>query len=173
MINKAIEIATLAHYGQYRKLSGFPYIIHPLRVADNINLPDDIITSAAILHDSLHGSLEDCDTTKLRGIWTLIKSLDETVLSIVDELTKPINQNKSDYLKSFSAKSVRSLIIKIYDRIDNINDFKRFDGEKALNYFKSTHDLFVIFYNRQNEIIEFAGGEFFSRTSLIMNCNFT
>lgn len=58
MINKAIEFATKAHEGQFRKGSSRPYIVHPMEVADIVSLmtKDEEVISAAYLHDTI----EDC-----------------------------------------------------------------------------------------------------------------
>ena len=58
LIEKAIEFATKAHSGQKRKLTGTPYILHPLEVASilaNMSASQDLII-AAMLHDTI----EDC-----------------------------------------------------------------------------------------------------------------
>lgn len=58
MINKAIEFATKAHEGQFRKGSSRPYIVHPMEVADIVSsmTKDEEVISAAYLHDTI----EDC-----------------------------------------------------------------------------------------------------------------
>ena len=37
MINKAIEFATRAHAGQFRKGTSRPYIVHPIEVGDIVS----------------------------------------------------------------------------------------------------------------------------------------
>ena len=58
MINKAIEFATRAHAGQFRKGTSRPYIVHPIEVGDIVSTmtKDEEIISAALLHDTI----EDC-----------------------------------------------------------------------------------------------------------------
>ena len=58
MINKAIEFATKAHEGQYRKGTKRPYIVHPIEVGDIVAAmtKDEEVISAAVLHDTI----EDC-----------------------------------------------------------------------------------------------------------------
>lgn len=59
MINRAIEFATKAHAGQFRKGTKRPYIVHPIEVGDIVSsmTQDEEIISAAILHDTI----EDCE----------------------------------------------------------------------------------------------------------------
>lgn len=58
MVNKAIEFATKAHDGQYRKGTKRPYIVHPIEVGDIVAAmtKDEEVISAAVLHDTI----EDC-----------------------------------------------------------------------------------------------------------------
>ena len=55
MINKAIEFATRAHAGQFRKGTSRPYIVHPIEVGDIVSTmtKDKEIISAAVLHDTI------------------------------------------------------------------------------------------------------------------------
>ena len=59
MVKKAIEFATQAHEGQFRKGTTRPYIVHPLEVGEIVATmtDDEEIISTAILHDTV----EDCD----------------------------------------------------------------------------------------------------------------
>lgn len=55
MIFEAIEFATKAHAGQYRKGTGIPYITHPLGVSKILienGCPEHVIV-AGILHDTI------------------------------------------------------------------------------------------------------------------------
>ena len=58
MIDKAIEFATRAHRGQFRKGTRRPYIVHPIEVGDIVcsMTTDEEVISAAYLHDTI----EDC-----------------------------------------------------------------------------------------------------------------
>ena len=59
MIDRAIEFATKAHEGQFRKGTKRPYIVHPIEVGDIVSTmtKDEEVISAAILHDTI----EDCE----------------------------------------------------------------------------------------------------------------
>ena len=58
MIDDAIEFATKAHEGQFRKGTRRPYIVHPIEVADIVSAMtnDEEVICAAVLHDTI----EDC-----------------------------------------------------------------------------------------------------------------
>lgn len=60
-INDAIKFATDAHSGQFRKLGGLPYILHPLEVmaiAGTLTKDEDVMCAAA-----LHDTVEDTNVT--------------------------------------------------------------------------------------------------------------
>ena len=58
MIDEAIEFASKAHEGQFRKGTRRPYIVHPVEVAEIVATmtADEEIICAAVLHDTI----EDC-----------------------------------------------------------------------------------------------------------------
>lgn len=58
MIDRAVEFATKAHEGQFRKGTRRPYIVHPIEVKDIVSTMtrDEEVISAAVLHDTI----EDC-----------------------------------------------------------------------------------------------------------------
>ena len=138
-IKSAYDMASSGHSGQKRK-SGEPYIIHPLSVAIYLsNLSMDIETvTAALLHDLI----EDTDIT----YGDIKKSFGSDVANIVDGVTKldRIRYNTKEEAKAGAirkmviamSKDIRVLILKLADRLHNIetlqhlNDWKQ---EKIAN----------------------------------------
>ena len=124
-INKAYEYAADLHDGQFR-VSGDPYISHPLAVAEivaGLELDTDSIC-AALLHDTV----EDCsDRTDLKEIQ---KIFGEDVAILVDGLTKIVDlkiddkeeQEIENIRKMLLAMSrdVRVIFIKLCDRLHNM-----------------------------------------------------
>ncbi len=125
--HRAIEFATKAHKGQYRKSSGRPYILHPIEVmslamqmknSKNVFL----IGTAAILHDAD----EDNDQVSIKLI---AEEFGYAVASIVDELTtnkeECLAMGKDNYLLAKMLKmSSYALYIKLCDRYLNICEMK-------------------------------------------------
>lgn len=120
---KALEYAVKAHKGQFRS-DGSEYVKHPERVAEFVkkfkkshNM--DALISAAYLHDTI----EDTNTThedleKMFG--GLIASMVKELTSDKDEISKV---GKDEYLAKKMAKmSSWSLVIKLADRLDNVQD---------------------------------------------------
>ena len=120
---QALQYATQAHAVQKRS-GGDPYISHPVRVANTVAANKkskhiDALISAAYLHDTI----EDTDTTHE----DLEKMFGGLVASLVLELTSDKEQidkiGKAQYLaKKMAVMSSYALVIKLADRLDNVQD---------------------------------------------------
>ncbi|MGP1544507.1 MAG: RelA/SpoT family protein [Candidatus Fimenecus sp.] len=141
-LDKAFELAHNAHKSQVR-LSGKPYITHPIAVADilldyNMDAPS-IIT--AILHDCV----EDTDV-KLSYI---AKQFGNDVAELVDGVTKlgkvPLatreEQQAENIRKMLLAmnKDIRVIIIKLADRVHNMRTLNYMSPQKRRD--KATETL--------------------------------
>lgn len=127
MILKAIKFAQKSHEGQFRKYTNRPYIEHPLRVMCKYALRDDSIEHgclAALFHDLV----EDTSVS----IADIEQSFNYQVSYLVQELTNPSKQHpelnraarkEMDRLH-LSKCSYDAKIIKMIDRIDNLNEMK-------------------------------------------------
>ena len=149
----ALAYATKAHDGQTRS-DGSPYIKHPERVAQSVekfkrshNL--DALISAAYLHDTI----EDTNTTHEdleRMFGGLVASLVQELTSDKEEIKKI---GKTQYLANKMAKmSSYALVIKLADRLDNVQDIKtakskkwqeryRAETEQVLDYIEKNRAL--------------------------------
>ncbi len=122
---QAYEYAARMHEGQFR-LSGEPYISHPLAVAMTVaelELDTDSIC-AALLHDTI----EDCpDKT---DIATLKKQFGEDVAMLVDGLTKikhmEVRDKEEEHIENIRKmvlamnRDIRVIFIKLCDRLHNM-----------------------------------------------------
>ena len=174
---KAFEIANKGHKNQ-KRYSGEPYITHPLSVAiylSDLSMDIETITSA-ILHDLIEDTEITYDDLK--------KEFGSTVADIVDGVTKldKINYNSKEEAKADGirkmvvamSKDIRVLILKLADRLHNIqtidylDDWKkeRIAEETLYVYAPLAHRLglqnikhvledisFEILFNKQNEEI--------------------
>jgi GTP diphosphokinase / guanosine-3',5'-bis(diphosphate) 3'-diphosphatase len=125
-INKAYKFAKEAHKNQLR-LSGEPYIIHPLEVAKilaNLNL-DTTTLAAALLHDVV----EDSKIT----IEILKKEFNEEIAGLVDGVTKISSlkkRTKYDEVHNLrkmllaTINDVRVILIKLADKLHNLRTIK-------------------------------------------------
>lgn len=131
-LEKAIEIATIAHMGQ-RRLDNTPYILHPLRVMYKLDNP--IAQIIAVLHDVLE------DTTVTVSELTAA-GMDALVVMCVKSLTHDKNTTYLDYIQSIikSPLAYLTVPVKLADITDNmrITQMPSLD-EKDLQRIKKYH----------------------------------
>jgi len=166
MSNFAIEFGHLTHLlssfhiqqvrkGKFDDGLKVPYIIHPLQVLQRMqrwginknNLEDQDLWKAALFHDVL----EDTPIT-YKFLQDLIG---DVAVGLVAELTHDEKTStKEDYLATFKEKSVESLVIKIADRLCNVDDFIQDNPGYAYRYMLKAGTLLVAMSNRKDEIKE-------------------
>ena len=159
MIFKAIEFATKAHSGQYRKGTKIPYITHPLNVAKTLIQLE--CSEPVILAGILHDTLEDTRVT----FDELQKAFGNEIADLVKSVSEP---NKSDWIwenrKAHTLNHLKKdasqnhLILYLADKLDNIRSmredyerignelWKRFNRpkEKQRWYYEQLADIFSL-----------------------------
>lgn len=124
-IKRAYKYAYRLHDGQFR-VSGEPYIMHPIAVAEivaGLGLDTDSVC-AALLHDTV----EDCGNKTSLEI--IRKEFGQTVEQLVDGLTKlvqiPFDDKEEEHMENLRkmflamAKDIRVIFIKLCDRLHNM-----------------------------------------------------
>ncbi len=159
-IESAIEFATVAHEGQFRK-SGEPYIIHPILVASIVasTTSDKDMTIAALLHDVVEDTpftFEDIEGRYGYDVALLVKGL--TKIEELHDSNEVITDSNKRLIKSAlsfknmlltSTKDSRVLIIKLCDRLHNMmtmdsqpeSSQKRISEETLVVYTPIAHKL--------------------------------
>ena len=148
---RAYEFGAAAHIGQFRK-SGEPYICHPLAVAISLaemRMDADGIT-AAILHDVI----EDTGVSKQE----LAEKFNVEVAELVDgvtKLSKIENQSHAEaqaenVRKMFlaMAKDLRVIIVKLADRLHNMETLDVMAPPKKRRIAHETLDIYAPIANR-------------------------
>ncbi|MDY6968825.1 MAG: bifunctional (p)ppGpp synthetase/guanosine-3',5'-bis(diphosphate) 3'-pyrophosphohydrolase [Spirochaetota bacterium] len=146
VIKKAYDYAYEAHKDQYR-LSGEPYIIHPLEVAiilANIGLDTTTIT-AALLHDVV----EDTGIT----LNTISENFDTDTSLLVDGVTnissikKRTKSNEQALtlrkMLSTTIKDARVIIIKLADKLHNMRTIMFQPEDKQRQISKEVLDIYA------------------------------
>ncbi len=138
-ITEAYNYAASLHEGQFR-LSGEPYISHPVAVAlivAELGLDTDSIC-AALLHDTV----EDC--AERTSLEVLAKMFGQDVAMLVDGLTKIIQVQVADkeeaHIENIRKmllamnKDIRVIFIKLCDRLHNMRTLsaKKEDRQRAI-----------------------------------------
>lgn len=150
-IRRAFDYANKMHENQVR-LSGEKYIIHPLNVAyilANLGIEDDVII-AALLHDVI----EDTEGTYEE----IAKLFSEQVAVMVEGVTKlgklkytsKEETQVENYRKMFLAmgKDIRVILVKIADRLHNMQTMNYMRREKQIVKSKETLDIYAPLANR-------------------------
>lgn len=150
-LEHAIDYATSKHKGQKRK-SGEPYITHPLSVAATLIEWDMDIDS--VLAGVLHDTVEDTDAT-LEDVENLFG---RDVAFLVDGVTK-VSQARAgmkdlgDYLPQTTdnlsklliavGQDVRVIIIKLADRLHNLQTLRHMPAAKQTKISRESLDVFA------------------------------
>lgn len=147
-VKKSFHLASDIHKNQFRQ-SGEPYIIHPLNVAKNA-LNMEIYDADTICACLLHDTIEDGEDFSKEDIARIINP---TVSELVDGVTKMRRMNFSTKEEQVLAntrkitnglsKDVRIILIKLADRLHNMEtlDFKK--AEKQIENAVETMEIFV------------------------------
>ncbi len=122
-IKKAYQIANEAHAGQ-KRLSGEPYIMHPLSVA--IILASLGMDEASIIAAILHDTVEDTKMTNAE----VKREFGETIAELVEGVTKigkvPLQTKEEQQAENIRkmliamSRDIRVIIIKLADRLHNM-----------------------------------------------------
>ncbi|MCS4484407.1 bifunctional (p)ppGpp synthetase/guanosine-3',5'-bis(diphosphate) 3'-pyrophosphohydrolase [Gleimia sp. 6138-11-ORH1] len=144
VIERAYATAKHYHEGQMRK-SGEPYITHPVAVATI--LAEIGMTPPTLVAALLHDTVEDTDYT----LEQLSKDYGENIALLVDGVTK-LDKVKygsaaqSETLRKMivaMSKDIRTLLIKLGDRLHNARTWKYVSPESAKKKARETLEIYA------------------------------
>lgn len=146
LIERAYNYAMIAHAGQ-KRISGEPYIIHPVEVA--LILTEIEMDTPSICAALLHDVIEDTDIEYM----SIINDFGEEIALLVDGVTKlsRINfKSKEDaqvenLRRMFiaMAKDIRVILIKLADRLHNMRTLQFQNERKQKEIAQETMDIFA------------------------------
>ena len=146
IVEKAYNYAAEKHKNQVRK-SGEPYFTHPIHVAHiiaDLEL-DPQSVCAALLHDVV----EDTDAT----YEDIVREFGETIAMLVDGVTKlgkiPTHSKEEQQIENLRkmffamAKDIRVIVIKLADRLHNMQTLKYMPEEKQRTIARETLEVYA------------------------------
>lgn len=146
LIKQALRFAAVAHAGQ-RRASGKPFIYHGIQTADilaDLHL-DSVMIACGILHDVV----EDTAIT----IEDVRREFGDEIAVIIEGLTKiaglklmsPEEQQAGNFRKMilYSAKDVRTVLVKFADRLHNMRTLEFLPSEKRKVIAHETLEVFA------------------------------
>ncbi|MEZ4218895.1 MAG: bifunctional (p)ppGpp synthetase/guanosine-3',5'-bis(diphosphate) 3'-pyrophosphohydrolase [Myxococcota bacterium] len=146
LLQRAYVFSAKVHEGQER-LSGEPYLVHPLEVAGLLvdMHADDVTVAAGLLHDTLEDTLTTRDE--------LERSFGEPVAFLVEGLTKIAKleftsareRQAENFRKMLIAmsKDIRILLVKLADRLHNMRTLEHMREDSARRIAQETLDIYV------------------------------
>jgi guanosine-3',5'-bis(diphosphate) 3'-pyrophosphohydrolase len=146
LLKKAYVFSAKVHLGQVR-LSGEPYLNHPLEVAGILTqLKLDVASVATGL---LHDTVEDTLTT----LKEIQENFGEETAQLVDGLTKisliSLRSSEERQAENFRkmilamVKDIRVILIKLADRLHNMRTLQYQSSEKQLDISQETLDIYA------------------------------
>ena len=144
-IREAYIFSKEYHKGQ-KRLSGPPFIIHPIEVSKIVF--ENGLGTHSIISAILHDTVEDTKATLVE----IEKKFGSDIAKIVDYLTriklahKTKEESKIENLRKIlliTIKDIRVLVIKICDRLHNMRTVDAFNLEKAKKYANETLEIYV------------------------------
>jgi guanosine-3',5'-bis(diphosphate) 3'-pyrophosphohydrolase len=146
LLQRAYVFSAKVHEGQER-LSGEPYLVHPLAVASilvDLRM-DELTVAAGLLHDTLEDTLTTAD--ELRRLFG------DQVTFLVDGLTKiarvEFKSSRERQAESFRkmllamSSDIRILLIKLADRLHNMRTLSFMSEDRARQIAQETQDIYV------------------------------
>ncbi|MEO1912543.1 MAG: HD domain-containing protein, partial [Myxococcales bacterium] len=151
LLQRAYVFSAKVHDGQER-LSGEPYLVHPLEVAGILvdMRMDDVSVAAALLHDTLEDTLATREEIQ--------RLCGEQVAFLVEGLTKiakieftSVRERQAENFRKMliaMSKDIRILLIKLADRLHNMRtiDFLAEDAQQRVAI--ETMEIYVPLANR-------------------------
>jgi guanosine-3',5'-bis(diphosphate) 3'-pyrophosphohydrolase len=123
LLLKAMHFAAEKHSDQKRKdEKASPYINHPIQVAEILWRIGDVRDTTLLLASILHDTIEDTDATPEEIKAEFGEDVLAIVLEVTDDKQLPKEVRKQRQVETAPHKSPRAKMLKIADKISNVQD---------------------------------------------------
>ncbi len=146
LLKKAYVFSAKVHSGQLR-LSGEPYLIHPLEVAGILTQLK--LDAASVSTGLLHDTVEDT----LATLKEIRETFGEEIAQLVDGVTKisqiSLRSSEEGQAENFRkmilamVKDIRVILIKLADRLHNMRTLNYHSPEKKMEIAQETLDIYA------------------------------
>jgi len=146
LLRKAYVFSAKVHMGQIR-LSGEPYLTHPLEVAGI--LTQLRLDAASVATGLLHDTVEDTLTT----LEEIQENFGQEIANLVDGVTKisqiSLKTSEESQAENFRkiilamVNDIRVILIKLADRLHNMRTLKYHSPEKQISIAQETLDIYA------------------------------
>ena len=146
LIHKAYVFTAKVHHGQLR-ISGDPYLIHPLNVAYSLadwNLDEETVATG-LLHDTVEDTVATIE--EIRDLFG------DSIALLVDGVTKisrvtisDVAAQKAESLRKMilaMGKDLRVILVKLADRLHNLRTIEHLSSEKQTAIARETIDIYA------------------------------
>lgn len=160
-IQKAVQVATIAHLGMVRKGDGLPYIIHPFSVAWILVgfTDDEDVIIAGLLHDILEDvpkekySADDIERDFGKKVLEIVRGVSEDKDSTItrEEEKRSWKERKEKYIENLKSDSPEALMVSAADKIHNLRSMMAaysVQGEKLWERFNASKDE-ILWYQEE------------------------
>lgn len=148
LIKNACDVAQLAHEWQYRKLTGTPFVAHPMRVAVMVaeKIDDLSLILAAILHDVVEDASDQFPMEYIYDqFWDDVWFLVDSITANIDFYYKNpdiIFKEKTDKFLCWVMNDIRCAFLKLMDRDHNNKTLEWLKTDKQIRKSFETQALY-------------------------------
>jgi (p)ppGpp synthase/HD superfamily hydrolase len=153
-IDRAIEFATKAHNGQFRKTDlSVPYIYHPISVG--VILLRAGFSEEVVIAGILHDVIEDCGVTAEEVLSIFGSSVTNMILAVSEDKRDSWEKRKADYLEKIISSSSDIKAISAADKLHNIHSMIKLirNGGNIDNLFKRDKKTTIEHYVKYVEVL--------------------
>lgn len=166
----AISFASVKHKDQKRKLTGEPYIAHPIEVGAYLQTMD--LPISVVCAGYLHDTLEDTDATEQEISEKFGSEVLRIILSNTENKSLSWEERKKHTIDNVKNLDVGCFMLLLFDKFSNLYDMKKFYisyGETLWSKFNRGKEQQKWYYeNLFNEFVQYVSAHKFNKTQRIM-----